>query len=30
MLSPRFSHIGVGEHWSDDESWAVQNFYRPR
>ncbi len=27
LITGRFTHIGVGEHRRDDESWAVQNFY---
>jgi hypothetical protein len=29
LLTGRFTHVGIGEIRVDDESWAVQNFYRP-
>lgn len=30
MVSPTYSHIGVGYYKGAESSWATQNFYRPR
>ena len=30
MMSPGFTHIGVGYHTAGNKSWAVQNFYTLR
>lgn len=27
MITPRFTHVGIGEYRVGGESWAVQNFY---
>ena len=27
LITPRFTHVGIGELRMGDESWAVQNFY---
>ncbi len=30
LMTPRFTHVGVGEHRLGVRSWAVQNFYHER